>query len=248
MVRTNKRPRYPPPPLHLAVPSDIPAMIDLWLRANGPNLLNRVLAPPDEATLREHFAEFLSLMISDANTTVIKAVDWKDKNVVTAFGVWKKGYPDKDGGGESYGGETVCRRAGMGGTLVCARKEEKKTPLQEYITAQNEVIEKTWLKGVKHIELMVLMTDPAWQGKGIGTGILRWGIAAQENVPLFLGASPAGYPLYNSLGWNVVAEVVIDLKEWVAGAGGGDMGWGVYKSRFMLRLPRVDDDKYWKEG
>jgi len=26
------------------------------------------------------------------------------------------------------------------------------------------------------------------------------------------------------------------------------MGWGVYKSRFMLRLPRVDDDKYWKEG
>jgi hypothetical protein len=34
-------------------------------------------------------------------------------------------------------------------------------------------------------------------------------------------------------------EVVVDLKEFVKYAEGGDQGWGVYKMRFMLRLPRV---------
>ncbi|KAE9373756.1 hypothetical protein N431DRAFT_438921 [Stipitochalara longipes BDJ] len=247
MVRTNKGPRYPPPPLHPALHSDIPAMVTLWTRANAPDLLYGILAPPNSST-REHRASFLSSMISGSNTAVMKAVDWKDEKIITAFGVWgKMNYPgqEEDTGDELLGGIKLSGKESRGpliGGMWINSKDEKRTPLEEYIAAQQEVIEKTWTKGVKHIELMVLMTDPAFQRRGIGSALLKWGhaLAERENVPSFLGASPFGYPLYMSLGWNVVAGVVLDLKEWV-GAGDEDMGWGVYKSRFMLRLPRVED-------
>ncbi|KAH8769379.1 hypothetical protein F5882DRAFT_302053, partial [Hyaloscypha sp. PMI_1271] len=90
--------------------------------------------------------------------------------------------------------------------------------------------------------LVLLMTDPAFQRRGIGTALLKWGhaLADAEQVPCFLCASPFGWPLYRALGWHQVGEeVVVDLKEFVKYAEGGDQGWGVYKMRFMLRLPRV---------
>jgi GNAT superfamily N-acetyltransferase len=248
MVSTNKGPRYPPPPLHPALYADVPAMVNLWLRAIAPNLLHRVISHSD-ALNRRNCTLFLTSMIFGTQGIVMKAVDLKDESIITGFGVWeKKNYLHQEGhaGVELAGGEKrvgkESRGAMMGGMWICS-EDEKRTPLEEYIAAQQAAIERTWTKGIKRIELMALMTDPAFQGRGIGSALLKFGhvLATQENVPSFLGATPSGYQLYKNMGWNVVAEVVVDLKEWVEGARDGDMGWGVYRGRSMLRLPRVED-------
>jgi GNAT superfamily N-acetyltransferase len=225
--------------------ADIPAIIDLWMRANEPNQLYRILAPSEEAR-RKNCTQFLIAMLDDSNTEVMKAVDWKDESIVTAFGVWRKNYPVPEGQRE-FGGKKMQWWRERGGQVIdgmaMCNKAEEKTPLQKYLAAQQEEIHKIWTKDVNHVELMVLMTDTDYQRRGIGTTLLKWGheFAAKQNVPEFLDSSPFGFPLYRSLGWNVVAEVKVDLKEWVEGAGEGDMGWGVYKSRSMLRLQRIGD-------
>jgi hypothetical protein len=54
-----------------------------------------------------------------------------------------------------------------------------------------------------------------------------------------------GHGFYEYLGWkNVAKPFGIDLREFVSGASGGDMGWGTYTYYFVMRLPKtavVDD-------
>ena len=181
---------------------------------------------------------------------MIKAVDPDDESIVTAFGVWGKICPESPGEEvkeiDRDRGMQIWKHSGgmvVNGLAIRYVEGEKKKSLGEYLAARQEVILDAWTKDVRHVELMVLMTDPVFQRRGIGTALLKWGdqFAAREGVPAFLGASPFGFRLYRSLGWNVVAEVEVDLKDWVQGAEEGDMGWGVYKNRFMVRLPRVGD-------
>lgn len=141
----------------------------------------------------------------------------------------------ENGGGKCCAGFLI---SGNGNT----KEGEKRTPIEDFIRDRILAFNDTWRNGVKHIELVLLMTDPAFQRRGIGTALLKWGhaLADAKQVPCFLCASPFGWPLYRALGWHQVGEeVVVDLKEFVKYAEGGDQGWGVYKMRFMLRLPRV---------
>ena len=138
-------------------------MINLWIRANEANLLYRILAP-SEAGRRETCTQFLRDTISGANTTVMKAVDWKDGSVITAFGVWGRMYPCKTDSNEDVNYERMGGQGVMGGMLVASTDSEK-TPLKKYLAAQQEVINNTSAKDVKYVELMVLVTDPAYQRK-----------------------------------------------------------------------------------
>jgi GNAT superfamily N-acetyltransferase len=247
MVRTNKGPRYPPPPLFPAVKADIPAILAIWLAARAPDLLVQTVSRPDE---QARLTLFLNERFSNPLASIIKAVDWKDPNRITAVGIWeKKNYssPSPSGcleasvSGTENGGGKCCVGfliSGNGNT----KEGEKGTPIEDFIRDRQLAFNDTWPNGVKHMELVLLMTDPAFQHRGIGTALLKWGhaLADAEQVPCFLCASPFGWPLYRALGWHQVGEeLVIELKEFVKYAEGGDQGWGVYKMRFMLRLPRV---------
>ena len=90
MVRTNKGPRYPPPPLFPAVKADIPAILATWLAARAPDLLIQTVSRPDE---HARLTLFLNERFSNPLVSIIKAVDWKDPNRITAVGIWEKNYP-----------------------------------------------------------------------------------------------------------------------------------------------------------
>ena len=49
-----------------------------------------------------------------------------------------------------------------------------------------------------------LVVDPAWQRKGVGALLTRWGMEQmdEKGIPGYVTASEAGYPLYKSLGWS----------------------------------------------
>ena len=185
----------------------------------------------------------------DGGATILKAMDGEDHGKVTAVAIWvKRGFSLSDLGlnnleGPGHWSTSLPRLCG--GLIVDSCTEEKNPPpISKFISDQIQKFVDDWETGVKHIELELLMTDPAFQRRGIGTALLRWGheLADREAVPCFLCASPFGYPLYKSLGWKHVAKpIVVDLKEFVQFAENGDMGWGVYKMYFMLRLPRTKE-------
>jgi len=61
----------------------------------------------------------------------------------------------------------------------------------------------------------MLGTHPSYNGKGIASMLLKWGLDRADNdgMPVFLSASPAGKPMYERRGFRVVQE------EEVAGGG-----------------------------
>ena len=71
-------------------------------------------------------------------------------------------------------------------------------------------------RGQAYIFMRLLVVLPAYQGKGIGTRLLRWGLeqADQLGVKVWIDASPAGLGLYKKLGWEEVSTLEIGLKEW----------------------------------
>ncbi|BCR87273.1 GNAT family N-acetyltransferase [Aspergillus chevalieri] len=59
-----------------------------------------------------------------------------------------------------------------------------------------------------HYYLDMLGTHPSYNGKGIASMLLKWGLDRADNdkVPVFLSASPAGKPVYERRGFRVVQE------------------------------------------
>lgn len=60
--------------------------------------------------------------------------------------------------------------------------------------------------------LNILATHPDWDGHGFAAMNCHWGeqLAKGLGIPLTLIATPAGYPLYHSLGWESVKNITIE--------------------------------------
>ena len=59
------------------------------------------------------------------------------------------------------------------------------------------------------VDLDLLGVHPAYQGKGLASKILQWGIsrADERRVEIFLSASPQGKPLYEKHGFRSVGAI-----------------------------------------
>lgn len=75
-----------------------------------------------------------------------------------------------------------------------------------------------------------MATDPAYQGKGAGSQLIRWGTkqADEQNVEAYLEASPEAVPLYEKLGFREAGRTDTFIEnERVKGE------W--YRNLFMIR-------------
>ncbi|KAL4817430.1 acyl-CoA N-acyltransferase [Aspergillus spinulosporus] len=95
-------------------------------------------------------------------------------------------------------------------------------------------------KGKKHLRdddivLDFLATRPEYQGKGVGTALLRWGIeqADQQQRRIYLEATTEGYPVYAKRGWRAVETIEMDYGRW-----GGE---GCQKLTLMVRDPCLSE-------
>ncbi|QMW38457.1 hypothetical protein G4B11_001693 [Aspergillus flavus] len=68
--------------------------------------------------------------------------------------------------------------------------------------------------GENDMILDFLATDPEYQGRGIGSQMLKWATQKADslNARMFLEATEEGYPLYKKYGWNTQEEVVLDFE------------------------------------
>lgn len=64
----------------------------------------------------------------------------------------------------------------------------------------------------QQLYLNVLATHPDWDGHGFAAMNCHWGekLAQSLKIPLTLIATPVGYPLYHSLGWQSVKNLTIE--------------------------------------
>lgn len=67
---------------------------------------------------------------------------------------------------------------------------------------------------VNEIVLDFLATLPRYQGRGVASALLRWGMeqAAERRVGIFLEATMDGYALYRKYGWEDVYEVTMEYE------------------------------------
>ncbi|KAK1530187.1 acetyltransferase [Colletotrichum costaricense] len=95
--------------------------------------------------------------------------------------------------------------------------------------------------GSKYMILQALATHPDFQGRGIGTRLVQHGLEEvdSQNLACWVHASPSSYKLYEKAGFQEVGKSDYDLAEWAPVGTGGELGWGTYTFRYMLRSVRI---------
>ncbi|KAJ6014187.1 hypothetical protein N7540_008778 [Penicillium herquei] len=88
---------------------------------------------------------------------------------------------------------------------------------REVYTAFRAMLEEGRKRHTTERDMMLdlLVTLPSYQGRGVGTALLRWGIeiADRLQVRIYLESTPEGYPLYIKYGWKKIDEATLDLSQ-----------------------------------
>jgi Acetyltransferase (GNAT) domain len=98
-----------------------------------------------------------------------------------------------------------------------------------------------WTRSRRHITCKALFTCPSFQRRGMGNALVQYGnkLADEVGLPIFLQASPYGFPIYQKHGFETVQYLDVDLRKWAPKAESNDKGYGNYRFRYMLRLPET---------
>jgi predicted N-acetyltransferase YhbS len=84
---------------------------------------------------------------------------------------------------------------------------------------QNAAVEHKYfdLPYAHRFNLNLLATHPSWDGNGFGARHVQWGqnfsLTLEPKMPVTLLASPAGYPLYDSLGFESVKNATMPMLD-----------------------------------
>jgi hypothetical protein len=116
-----------------------------------------------------------------------------------------------------------------GPALPCSLHLDLNLVRAAHLLPQIQAAEKKYIEDAYEHQLYlgVLATHPDWDGHGFGAAQVEWGMEkakAEEKllpqiegrkvkVPVTLMSTPAGYPLYKSLGFESVANVTIALLD-----------------------------------
>lgn len=111
--------------------------------------------------------------------------------------------------------------------------ESANVPLCEYFFGAMDAKRDKHMKGKAFFLMGILVTMPEYQGKGIGSSLLRWGleVADEKGVECWIDASPMGVELYKRLGFVEVDYIDVEL-----GAYGGAPG-KVDRTVCLIRKP-----------
>ncbi|KAH7364092.1 hypothetical protein BKA65DRAFT_472433 [Rhexocercosporidium sp. MPI-PUGE-AT-0058] len=228
------RTTYPAPLILPAERPDIPRLVEIYMLAEKRDLLT-IFENADPSLITKWFIKLLEEKFDKPEVRLMKAVD-RESGEITALAFWwlrgwglgdkvEKNEEEKTKG--RFGGDGERERQFLHPPLLRfersgyrgVEEEHIWSPLQEHISDEFDAFVKSWIVGTKVMNLSLLMTDPKYQRRGIGTALLQWGheFADREGVPCFLIASPVGHPLYVHVGWKVIGEPLeVDLKDVIA--------------------------------
>lgn len=124
---------------------------------------------------------------------------------------------------------------------------EADTSARDRVTALNamttahmvEFMDKTMPEGTRCLYIAGISVDPAYQGQGLGSQLIRWGTEQADRLGVFcwVHASEAGWPVFVRHGFEEVDRLEVDLDEWAAGPPATGGNWGKYVFRYLVRQP-----------
>ena len=229
-----------PPLLLPAEPADISALASLQRAACRLDLDTRLIVPSDDA-FQEVAVSMLQDQIASPEYLITKAVN-PETGEIMGWGSWKfVHYPEIDAKvrQQAEAASTTNDPTGSESMLDQGKSEEPALSLASYNEKHLREVMDSWMGERRFLLLHMLVTEPRYQRRGVGSALVRWGNAKADadNVPGFLEGSPFAYKLYLECGWKLVEKHDVDLREWTPYGKRHDMGYGIYTHYYMIRLP-----------
>ncbi|KAE9365665.1 hypothetical protein N431DRAFT_353757 [Stipitochalara longipes BDJ] len=187
--------------IHPATPFDFTALTFLSLEAIRTNPFFYLTFPPSvspEQISQYHFVTKIK-QPNDGSVEIMKVVDNSclPAPKIVGFASWK---------------------------VFRSEKETKKSDLPK--SADSRFLKDFWYRAdplveklfdlETDIELNVMRILPAYQGRGLGGMLLRWGLERANHLGkrIFLLSSPEGKYLYAKYGFETVGTVIMDLEKY----------------------------------
>lgn len=188
---------------------------------------------PGEQTIHDSAKNHAKSFRTDPSVRYVKATDTSTDRIV-AWARWNFYVdvvpPDQPAGTKEWGD----------GTNV---------PLCEYFFRAMDAKRDMHMKDKPYFLMGILVTMPQYQGQGIGSSLLRWGleIADEKGVECYINASPKAVKVYERLGWVEVDHVDVDLAQY-----GGEKG-KIDRTVCLVRKPgggewRMEGGTYFRNG
>ncbi|KAI4863592.1 acyl-CoA N-acyltransferase [Hypoxylon rubiginosum] len=179
--------------------SDIPSIIDAYFDAFGDHPINlRVFHPPSSESVRAFWLKSLDRDLHDPNTHFYVITDPTSSSPerVLAFSKWRQPLTPTSSPPPPR----------------LSWPEEADVAFAEEVFGLMDKKQKEIMGDRPHWYLVMLGARKECQRRGAGTKLLRWGLtkADEEGVEAFLTASPAGTPLYQKHGFELLESLLID--------------------------------------
>ena len=209
---------------------DLPTLIRIHMAGfahDNPSRLMFENNEQDEARLLER----LKARHSDPKVAVIKAVS-KDTGKILGWQACR--FLDK-------GDDVESKVTPIAGFEAAKHEETDNVRTLRSVLKEDAIrVQRDWMADRKYIHFNTLVVDPAAQGHGVGTALVRWVTdkADEQGIYCWLQASRAAHGIYLRAGYRDVHSFKLDLSEFAPGGKEGGWGFGVYDFRYMLRLPK----------
>ncbi|KAK1080409.1 hypothetical protein LTR33_005569 [Friedmanniomyces endolithicus] len=132
---------------------------------------------------------------------------------VVSFGVWNWMKPQEDAADSSFPFRPHQLHATLGGK--CSDHLDVNTTRAADLAQQLSLAVEKYIRNLteRQLYLNLLATHPDWDGHGFGAEQVELGLreAARVGMPVTLLASPAGWPLYDSLGFRSLANITHEM-------------------------------------
>ncbi|KAJ5172058.1 hypothetical protein N7492_004651 [Penicillium capsulatum] len=191
----------------------------------GGSVFNNVFPGSSSSALMTHKARYAMKHLADPTTHVLKVIDPPTGEIV-GYGRWHiptaltgTSVPALSTQGQAAAQDPLhCAPRPMNEALFAAFRDMLKSGRARHTTEKDMMLD-------------LLATHPDYQGRGVGTALLRWGMDQADawQVRIYLESTPKGYPMYTKHGWRPVEEVTIDFSQ-----NGGE---GSEKFVIMIRDP-----------
>lgn len=228
------------PPVHLlpASEDDIPSLIRVHMAAFSNDNAARLMFKNKDENIAM-LLDMLKAQLSNTKFAVTKAISNDTGNVLG----WQAcRFLGKDDDLESKGVVT----GSQGVKDVTVNGSDGVRTLRSVLMENSVRVQKDWMANQEYIHFDTLVVDPAAQGRGIGTALLRrvTDKADEYSTYCWLQSSPAAHNIYLKAGFKDVASFEVHLKEFAPGGMEGGWGWGMYNPKYMLRLPGSSSSMY----
>ncbi|KAJ7844200.1 acyl-CoA N-acyltransferase [Mycena leptocephala] len=98
--------------------------------------------------------------------------------------------------------------------------------------------------GGKNMYIFGISVDPAEQGKGVGSALLKFGtdMCDEHQCYAWVHASMAGYPVFYKAGFREIGRLEVNLDDYADGVkwikDGKEQDWGMYTFRYCKYEPK----------